>query len=238
MTEWLPIETAPKDGMLIILANARFSFVGRWAEQNYVGVGEPKWVDDHDHGCPTPTHWMPFPALSEVHPEGAQESLKSSPTGGRDAGEKIGLPAGAYSMVTAPRDGEMFLVFTPPYAFAQPAFRLLQECDDDGNCNDGGAWVLVEGCPDDGGYGCAHLTIPDEGEHGWLWAPMPLYNWKEAESSLAEARRMLAEADAVIVFLNSSVMTMPSHISQAETEACERHALRLSGSDREAHLKS
>lgn len=42
--------------------------------------------DREDHATAA---WNSRPALSEVHPEGAQESLKSSASGGRDAGEEI-----------------------------------------------------------------------------------------------------------------------------------------------------
>lgn len=77
MSEWLPIETAPKDGTVIrvgwkfpedekmqewftmqwgdIQKNAMFpGKVGMWVAPN----GEFTWNDDGDGG---PTHWMPLP---------------------------------------------------------------------------------------------------------------------------------------------------------------------------------
>lgn len=66
---------------------------------------------------------------------------------------------------TAPTDGTLFL--TPQ----GPAFRQLKPCDDDGNCADDGGWVVVLGCPDDGGPGVSHLYVPDGDLR--LWMPLP-----------------------------------------------------------------
>ena len=60
MSEWQPIETAPKDGRLILAATPRatdFSgfFVVYWSgpDENWLySVG--RWIK--------PTHWMPLPA--------------------------------------------------------------------------------------------------------------------------------------------------------------------------------
>ena len=52
MSEWQPIETAPKDGKLILL----------WVPGKEYGL--MKWEgiwDDRLHGCRGPTHWMPLP---------------------------------------------------------------------------------------------------------------------------------------------------------------------------------
>lgn len=70
MTEWQPIETAPKDGSCIILGwcGGYDSCPGFW-------MGNPKenywekvgWYDEADRGAVLtakpmePTHWMPLP---------------------------------------------------------------------------------------------------------------------------------------------------------------------------------
>ena len=63
MMEWQPIETAPKDGSVIIVwyfspLFARWCYVGKgekkgWASQDY-------WLSD-DFEEYKPTHWMPLP---------------------------------------------------------------------------------------------------------------------------------------------------------------------------------
>lgn len=59
--EWMPIETAPKDGteFLAYWSNMRgaFEFIQpmNWKDDKFV----ISW--DHDD-CVTPTHWMPLPA--------------------------------------------------------------------------------------------------------------------------------------------------------------------------------
>jgi hypothetical protein len=65
MTEWQPIETAPKDGTNILVANAE-GWVGqvfwqnRWYNENHAG-----WMIancDEEYGeYITATHWMPLP---------------------------------------------------------------------------------------------------------------------------------------------------------------------------------
>lgn len=70
MSEWRPIETAPKDGTLILLYVSG-QFLGFGRSVNYV-VGWMRagdWVcdprddtfGDPDTVHPTPTHWMPLP---------------------------------------------------------------------------------------------------------------------------------------------------------------------------------
>lgn len=71
--EWLPIESAPKDGHLILCANGR-SFIGTWC---YIPFQEYRsedgvyldqqdeqayWMDIADGEELEPTHWMPLPA--------------------------------------------------------------------------------------------------------------------------------------------------------------------------------
>lgn len=66
MLKWRPIETAPKDGPVLIydpLACEPFVYVCSYAD---FGDGEPCWVEHADgQSCepmPGPTHWMPLPA--------------------------------------------------------------------------------------------------------------------------------------------------------------------------------
>jgi hypothetical protein len=60
---WEDIETAPKDGSLILLYGGFFSAgkpsvrIGRWT-----GVRQPTWRDEALGNYPRePTHWMPLP---------------------------------------------------------------------------------------------------------------------------------------------------------------------------------
>lgn len=72
--QWLPIETAPKDGSHLILACNGESFIGFWFELPfkefrdvdgfYVGQqdAEANWLRIADGDQCEPTHWMPLPA--------------------------------------------------------------------------------------------------------------------------------------------------------------------------------
>lgn len=72
MTEWLPIETAPKDGTLVWLfyADAHADdqqVAGRWRASLTDG---PRWMDHAD--CMDdiqPTHWKPLPEPPTINPE-------------------------------------------------------------------------------------------------------------------------------------------------------------------------
>lgn len=62
MSEWQPIETAPKDGTRIVLATSDTAYAGRWAESQYIGM----WWMSGDYVAAfskmnPPTHWMPLP---------------------------------------------------------------------------------------------------------------------------------------------------------------------------------
>lgn len=75
MTEWQPIETAPKDGTLILLANIGGTWAGRYMERYQSGfVPKNPWQSqmlNHRHmkrcASSTPTHWMPFPNPPEEY---------------------------------------------------------------------------------------------------------------------------------------------------------------------------
>lgn len=71
MNEWLPIETAPKDGtrIIVVFPNGRVDF-DRWekkeefsngvlthSREGFVGV----WLSSVIGRAPDPTHWMPIP---------------------------------------------------------------------------------------------------------------------------------------------------------------------------------
>lgn len=59
MSEWKPIESAPKDGTMVLLGNAVHAWrtAGGWREAHQ------DWWDSRDEeGCEfPPTHWMPLP---------------------------------------------------------------------------------------------------------------------------------------------------------------------------------
>ena len=84
-------------------------------------------------------------------------------------------------MGTAPRDGETFLLDRGgDYQSSVPCFRhrqlvggaLSRNTDEEGREGDG--WLVVEGCPDEGGYGCATTYVPDSlVSDGWRWSPIP-----------------------------------------------------------------
>ena len=64
--DWQPIETAPKDGTVVLLAGCRKPVAAAWLEDEI-----DYWhVDDNKRGPfalrgPAPTHWMPIPAAPD-----------------------------------------------------------------------------------------------------------------------------------------------------------------------------
>lgn len=75
VSEWQPIETAPKDGTRILATNGSRVFIAYWIENASVnpteGPEEPHWIEFecedywysvHLFGSAAPTHWMPLPA--------------------------------------------------------------------------------------------------------------------------------------------------------------------------------
>lgn len=63
---WQPIETAPKDGIPVILlvdeGEESVAIQGKYSDDSWDVV----WLDVHGCGCcgggrPIPTHWMPLP---------------------------------------------------------------------------------------------------------------------------------------------------------------------------------
>lgn len=57
MSEWQPIETAPKDGSQFLASDITgYHFNCWWENEGY----EARWMDEIDSE-PNPTHWMPLP---------------------------------------------------------------------------------------------------------------------------------------------------------------------------------
>jgi hypothetical protein len=73
-TQWQPIETAPKDGIRIILGNRYGTWMGEFCDTYQSGYKpQNPWQSvllNHDHISKQrsyfPTHWMPLPAAPEV----------------------------------------------------------------------------------------------------------------------------------------------------------------------------
>ena len=70
MSEWQPIESAPKDGTKILLYYQDRSRVvcGHWYWDGYAKKPRPYWTSDNEqlwgryfHRETSPTHWMPLP---------------------------------------------------------------------------------------------------------------------------------------------------------------------------------
>lgn len=70
MTEWQPIETAPKDGTPILLARKEYIDIGLWDHTHICrqGAAPGSWMSGFDGSGPDgpeddywPTHWMPLP---------------------------------------------------------------------------------------------------------------------------------------------------------------------------------
>ena len=60
--DWQPIETAPKDGTVVLLAGCRKPVAAAWLEDeiDYWHVDDNK-LGPFALGGPAPTHWMPLP---------------------------------------------------------------------------------------------------------------------------------------------------------------------------------
>lgn len=66
---WQPIETAPKDGDVLLYCPRRGVVRGRWDTSKYAKKPRPYWTNDRE--ClwgiaatrdDQPTHWMPLPS--------------------------------------------------------------------------------------------------------------------------------------------------------------------------------
>ena len=65
MSEWQPIETAPKDGMPLLLFMGNYMAVGGWApllkEWTLAGENNEEIVTDGHYATLAPTHWQKLP---------------------------------------------------------------------------------------------------------------------------------------------------------------------------------
>jgi hypothetical protein len=65
MSDWKPIETAPKDREIMIVRNGKIR-IGKWDDDRYNKKPRPYWRDHQGRNISTmrylpPTHWMPLP---------------------------------------------------------------------------------------------------------------------------------------------------------------------------------
>lgn len=60
MSEWKPIETAPKDGTEIVALVSGVPYIVSWTTHGKQHA-EPWWRDREGYGLTEPTHWMPLP---------------------------------------------------------------------------------------------------------------------------------------------------------------------------------
>lgn len=73
MSDWQPIETAPKDGTRILLGGCKLMSsvqIGWWGAGRYINrsVGyERDWTTGSTYGF-NPTHWMQLPQPPEQQP--------------------------------------------------------------------------------------------------------------------------------------------------------------------------
>lgn len=66
MAEWMPIETAPKDGDEVLLRCAGVAVQGSYRRRSLDGTGEKHWrptrMDAYDRELLSPSHWQPLPS--------------------------------------------------------------------------------------------------------------------------------------------------------------------------------
>jgi hypothetical protein len=68
MSEWQPIETAPKDGTAVLVSEGRFCYCVEWNEEfDWWAVDDNKLGPFRLRGS-APTHWMPLPAPPKETP--------------------------------------------------------------------------------------------------------------------------------------------------------------------------
>jgi hypothetical protein len=81
MSEWQPIETAPKDGTDIIVSDS-----GELVSVAFFCEDTEMWFDSmnhngYDHTVRNPTHWMPLPAPPHMSLKPCPKCGKKQPMG-------------------------------------------------------------------------------------------------------------------------------------------------------------
>lgn len=61
MNEWMPIETAPKDGTRVLLYRGGFAESMAVAWFSCMEFNDDCWIPMNGSVFPEPTHWMPLP---------------------------------------------------------------------------------------------------------------------------------------------------------------------------------
>jgi hypothetical protein len=65
MSEWQPIETAPKDGKTILITNGYWVDRGWFSKSVWLAPAKEGWVTEDERDCGQIhrdiTHWMPLP---------------------------------------------------------------------------------------------------------------------------------------------------------------------------------
>lgn len=71
--EWQPIETAPKNGSILLVTDKEEMYLAGWWNWSFVFPtrGTDAWRvvgSDRGDGCEiiNPTHWLPLPAIPKV----------------------------------------------------------------------------------------------------------------------------------------------------------------------------
>ena len=94
MSEWQPIETAPKDGTSILISDGQDVGIAKWEWLSSDGIlglwryqagsfGAPSNYDDDPYPvCDNPTDWMPLPAPP---PEIGRTGNRNAPNSSQNA---------------------------------------------------------------------------------------------------------------------------------------------------------
>ena len=123
-SQWMPIETAPKDGTAVMLGNSGGAWIGRFMQFAQSGYRfDDPWRSlmlnhyhiPYEHRYKAPTHWMPLPAApaAQVAQEGAAGVATRHPRCGYPYCACVGecfaasQPGGAHGVApAAPTSGE------------------------------------------------------------------------------------------------------------------------------------
>jgi hypothetical protein len=72
--DWQPMETAPKDGSLVMLFQDGQINVAYWRTDSKVG---PVWCTPDSHAMYKPTYWMPLPLPPSPALESALKAVEN-----------------------------------------------------------------------------------------------------------------------------------------------------------------